>query len=214
MRLDLQSKLLRVLQEQDFERVGGTETIKVDVRIIATSNRDIERCVELGEFRRDLYYRLSVMPIRIPPLRERPEDIAILAHHFAQRAATDVHREITAIAPDALSLLQRYDWPGNVRELQHVLERAVITSTGGRIYVELPSSPKATLVAEGVAPEADRVRTDAEIRQLEADNIRAALKAASGKVSGPGGAAQLLGLKPTTLASRIKALGILPPKGT
>src|SRR6266550_571789 len=130
MRLDLQSKLLRVLQEQDFERVGGTETIKVDVRIIATSNRDIERCVELGEFRRDLYYRLSVMPIRIPPLRERPEDIPILAHHFAQRAATDVHREITAIAPDALSLLQRYEWPGNVRELQHAVERAVILTSG------------------------------------------------------------------------------------
>jgi transcriptional regulator with GAF, ATPase, and Fis domain len=107
--------------------------------------------------------------------------------------------------------LQQYDWPGNVREMQHVLERAVITSTGGRINVELPSSPEATRVAAAVAPEADHVRTDTEIRQLEADNIRAALKAADGKVSGPGGAAQLLGMRPTTLASRIKALvGHLP----
>src|SRR5918996_3308193 len=118
MRLDLQGKLLRVLQEQEFERVGGTETIKVDVRIVATTNRDIEAAVERGEFRRDLFYRLSVMPIQVPPLRERPEDIPILAHHFAQRAATDLSREISAIAPDALALLQRYEWPGNVRELQ------------------------------------------------------------------------------------------------
>ena len=130
MRLDLQSKLLRVLQEQEFERVGGTSTLKVDVRIIATSNRDLDHAVEAGEFRRDLFYRLSVMPIDIPPLRRRPEDIPILAHHFAQRAAAEIDREITAIAPDALALLQRHDWPGNVRELQHAVERAVILTTG------------------------------------------------------------------------------------
>src|SRR5688572_15947401 len=125
MRLDLQSKLLRVLQEQEFERVGGTNTLRVDVRIIATTNRDLEDAVEKGEFRRDLYYRLSVMPIRIPPLRDRPEDIPLLAHHFAQRAASGMKREITAIDADAIALLQRYDWPGNVRELQHSVERAV-----------------------------------------------------------------------------------------
>src|SRR5205823_5971760 len=130
MRLDLQSKLLRVLQEQEFERVGGTATIQVDVRIIATTNRDLEEAVERGEFRRDLFYRLSVLPIHIPSLRERPEDIPILAHHFAQRAAAELQREITTIAPEALALLQRYEWPGNVRELQHAVERAVILSTG------------------------------------------------------------------------------------
>src|SRR5918996_3531576 len=121
MRLDLQGKLLRVLQEQEFERVGGTETIKVDVRIVATTNRDIEAAVERSQFRRDLFYRLSVMPIRIPALRERPEDIPILAHHFAQSAAAEARRDISAIAPDAIALLQRYDWPGNVRELQHAV---------------------------------------------------------------------------------------------
>src|SRR5688572_14679477 len=130
MRLDLQSKLLRVLQEQEFERVGGTSTIQVDVRIVATTNRNLEQSVERGEFRRDLFYRLSVMPITIPSLRERPEDIPILAHHFAQRAAADLNRDITAIAPEALALLQRYAWPGNVRELQHAVERAVILTAG------------------------------------------------------------------------------------
>jgi DNA-binding NtrC family response regulator len=130
MRLDLQSKLLRVLQEQEFERVGGTSTLSVDVRIIATTNRDLTAAVDRGEFRGDLFYRLSVMPIHIPALRERPEDIPILAHHYAQRAATDQRREITAIAPDAMQLLQRYDWPGNVRELQHAVERAVILTAG------------------------------------------------------------------------------------
>ena len=130
MRLDLQSKLLRVLQEQEFERVGGTTTIRVDVRIVATTNRDIEQSVERGEFRRDLFYRLSVMPIHIPGLRERPDDIPILAHHFAQNAASQLGREITGITPDALSLLQRYQWPGNVRELQHAVERAVILTQG------------------------------------------------------------------------------------
>ena len=130
MRPDLQSKLLRVLQEQEFERVGGTNTIKVDVRIIATTNRDLEQSVERNEFRRDLFYRLSVLPIFIPPLRDRRDDIPILAHHFAQRAASELGREIAAISSDAIALLQRYQWPGNVRELQHAVERAVILTSG------------------------------------------------------------------------------------
>jgi DNA-binding NtrC family response regulator len=130
MRLDLQSKLLRVLQEQEFERVGGTSALKVDVRIIATTNRDLADAVERGDFRRDLFYRLSVMPILIPPLRERPEDIPILAHHFAQRVAAEQERAITAIAPDAMAVLLRYDWPGNARELQHAVERAIILTPG------------------------------------------------------------------------------------
>jgi len=212
MRLDLQAKLLRVLQEQEFERVGGTETIRVDVRIIATTNRDIEQCVERGEFRRDLFYRLSAMPIRIPPLRERPDDIPILAHHFAQRAATDGHREITAIAPDALSLLQRYEWPGNVRELQHAVERAVILTpgtiltaasfdpirtavTGRRNSREFP----AMLTAES-KPDGSVVLTTFNIDEAEATLVERALHATGGNRTK---AAELLGVSDRTLRNKL-----------
>jgi DNA-binding NtrC family response regulator len=212
MRLDLQSKLLRVLQEQEFERVGGTETIRVDVRIIATSNRDIEQVVERGEFRRDLFYRLSVLPVRIPPLRERPEDIAILAHHFAQRAAADLGREITAIAPDALALMQRYEWPGNVRELQHAVERAVIMTAGSvlaapsfesiRVAVggrrtSLAGLP--TLAAEAKS-EGSLLLQTLNIDEAEAMLIERALKATGGNKTK---AAELLGLTDRTLRNKL-----------
>ena len=128
MRLDLQAKLLRVLQEQEFERVGGSTPIKVDVRIIATTNRDLAAHAAAGHFRQDLFYRLSVIPIRLPPLRERREDIPLLAHRFATQYASEIGKSITSIAPQALELLQGFDWPGNVRELQHAVERAVILS--------------------------------------------------------------------------------------
>jgi len=128
MRLDLQAKLLRVLQEQEFERVGGSTPIKVDVRIIATTNRDLAAHAAAGHFRQDLFYRLSVIPIRLPPLRERREDIPLLAHRFATQYAGEIGKPITGILPQALELLQGYDWPGNVRELQHAVERAVILS--------------------------------------------------------------------------------------
>jgi two-component system, NtrC family, response regulator HydG len=128
MRLDLQAKLLRVLQEQEFERVGGSGPIKVDVRIIATTNRDLAAESAAGTFRQDLYYRLSVIPVLIPPLRERPEDIPLLAYRFAMRTAAENGKELRGIAPEALEMLQQYSWPGNVRELQHVIERAVILS--------------------------------------------------------------------------------------
>src|SRR5262249_35171016 len=134
----------------------------------------------------------SVFPVELPPLRKRKEDIPLLAEHFLRLSARKLGRAAPRLTLAAVQRLQQYDWPGNVRELQHVLERAVITSTEGRINVVLPSSPPAARVAEPVAPEANRVRTDAEIRQLEADNIRAALRAAGGKVSGAGGAAELL----------------------
>jgi DNA-binding NtrC family response regulator len=128
MRLDLQAKLLRVLQEQEFERVGGTSPIRVDVRIIATTNRDLASDAAAGRFRQDLYYRLSVIPLRIPPLRERIDDIPLLALRFAMRTAAELKKDISGITPDAIELLQRYPWPGNVRELQHAIERAVILS--------------------------------------------------------------------------------------
>lgn len=129
MKLELQSKLLRVLQEQEFERVGGSSPIRVDVRVIATTNRDLAALSAAGDFRQDLYYRLAVVPILIPPLRERPEDIPLLAYRFALATASEIGKELTAIAPDAMKLLQSYPWPGNVRELQHAVERAVILSS-------------------------------------------------------------------------------------
>ena len=128
MRLDLQAKLLRVLQEQEFERVGGTSPIKVDVRIIATTNRDLAAEAATGHFRQDLYYRLSVIPVSIPPLRERPDDVPVLAYRFAMRTAEEIGKKLEGISAEAIDLLQRYSWPGNVRELQHVIERAVILS--------------------------------------------------------------------------------------
>jgi transcriptional regulator with GAF, ATPase, and Fis domain len=209
--LELQAKLLRVLQEGELERVGEERTRRVNVRLVTATNRDLRAEAEAGRFRQDLYYRLSVFPVELPPLRKRKEDIPLLAGTFLRASARKLGRPTPRLTLAVVQRLQQYDWPGNVRELQHVLERAVITSTGSMLNVELPSASGAGRIP-AVSATADSVRTDAEIRQLEADNIRAALKAANGKVSGPGGAAELLGLKPTTLASRIKSLGILPSR--
>src|SRR5688572_3718097 len=212
MRLDLQSKLLRVLQEQEFERVGGSETIEVDVRIVATTNRDIEQSVERGEFRRDLFYRLAVLPIRIPSLRERPEDIPILAQHFAQRAATDLGREISAFAPDAMTLLQRYEWPGNVRELQHAVERAVILTPGSvllassfetiRVAVTGRKTPFAGLTAVGSDSKAEGavLLATLNIDEAEATLIELALRETGGNRTK---AAELLGVTDRTLRNKL-----------
>jgi transcriptional regulator with GAF, ATPase, and Fis domain len=205
--LELQAKLLRVLQEGELERVGEERTRKVNVRLIAATNRDLRAECEAGRFRQDLYYRLSVFPIELPPLRKRVEDIPILAEHFLALSARKLGRPKPRLTLANVQDLQRYHWPGNVRELQHVLERAVITADGARLTVDLPADSGPTEKAAAPA-DADRVLTDAELRQLEADNLRAALRRAKGKVSGPGGAAELLGVRPTTLASRMKALGI------
>ena len=207
--LELQAKLLRVLQEGELERVGEEHTRKVNVRLIAATNRDLRAEAEAGRFRQDLYYRLSVFPVEVPPLRKRKEDIALLADHFLQASARRIGRPKPPLTLASVQRLQQYDWPGNVRELQHVLERAVITTTGTRLNIELPTAGKAAPAVKIATVDAGIVRTDAEIRQLEVENIRAALKAAAGKISGSGGAAELLGLKPTTLISRIKALGIV-----
>jgi len=153
-----------------------------------------------------------VFPVELPPLRQRTEDVPLLAEHFLTLAARRLGRTKPRLTLANVQLLQRYHWPGNVRELQHVIDRAVITSTGTRLNFGLPFVTGAVKVREESAAAPGVIWTDAQMRQLEADNIRAALKAASGKVSGPGGAAQLIGLKPTTLASRIKALGILVSK--
>jgi transcriptional regulator with GAF, ATPase, and Fis domain len=210
--LELQAKLLRVLQEGELERVGEERTRRVDVRVIAATNRDLRAEAEAGRFRQDLYYRLSVFPVELPPLRKRPEDIPILAEHFLALSARKLGRPAPRPTLAAVRQLQQYPWPGNVRELQHVIERALIISDGARLVIELPvgyAAPAREIRRPPLPDHDDRVLTDAEVRRLEADNIRAALRRASGKVSGPGGAAELLGMKPTTLASRIKALGLM-----
>jgi transcriptional regulator with GAF, ATPase, and Fis domain len=207
--LDLQAKLLRVLQEGELERIGEEKTRKVDVRVVAATNRDLKAEAEAGRFRQDLYYRLSVFPVELPPLRKRPEDIPLLAEHFLNLLCRKLGRPKPRLTLANVQALQKYPWPGNVRELQHVIERVVITAEGGRMTIELPfASPPAGRASPTPVQAANRILTDAELRQLEADNIRAALTQTKGKVSGTGGAAELLGVKPTTLASRIKSLGI------
>ena len=209
--IDLQSKLLRVLQEGEFEPVGSSQTRKVDVRVLAATNRDLQACVREGRFREDLYYRLNVFPLQLPPLRERCDDIGILATIFAQKFAQRMGRTIEPLSDDCLRRLQAYSWPGNVRELQNVIERAVITSRDGRLNLDraLPESVDAPALGPATADDpVKRVRTAKELAELERQNILAALESAAWKIAGADGAAQLLGIKPTTLSSRMKALGI------
>lgn len=208
--VELQAKLLRVLQEGEVERVGEERTRRVNVRIVAATNRDLRVESDAGWFRQDLFYRLSVFPVEIPALRKRKSDIALLADHFVKLSARRLGRPSPTLTLAAVQRLQQYDWPGNVRELQHVIERAVITSGSGRLNVELPTMSKPSRANETTATQPE-ILTDIQVRQIEADNIRAVLKLTNGKVSGPGGAAELLGLKPTTLSSRIKSLAIAPP---
>ena len=208
--LDLQSKLLRVLQEGEFEPVGSSQTRKVDVRVIAATNRDLERSVHEGKFREDLYYRLNVFPIQLPALRERRADIGTLATSFAQRFAQRMGRTLEPLSDECLRRLQAYSWPGNVRELQNIIERAVITSRDGRLNLDraLPETVNSVAGLSTGENVDHRVRTARELEELERQNIVAALKSTEWKIAGENGAAQLLGMKPTTLSSRIKALGI------
>jgi len=209
--LDLQSKLLRVLQEGEFEPVGSSQTRKADVRVIAATNRDLERSVREGKFREDLYYRLNVFPIQLPSLRERRADIGILATAFAQKFAQRLGRTLEPLSEDCLKRLQAYNWPGNVRELQNILERAVITSRDGRLNLDRALPENVNAIAAALSSDGEilkRVRTTKELEDLERQNIIAALEASDWKVAGENGAAQLLGVKPTTLSSRMKALGV------
>jgi len=167
MRLDLQAKLLRVLQEQEFERVGGSSPIKVDVRIIATTNRNLAAYAAQGHFRQDLFFRLSVLPISLPPLRDRPGDIPLLAHRFALRTASEMQKEIRGLAPETVEMLQRYDWPGNVRELQHAVERAVILSTDPILHPAAFDRQRFGLSARGTGPSSGRVAATARLPEVE-----------------------------------------------
>jgi len=213
---DLQAKLLRVLQEQEFERVGGSNLIKVDVRVIAATNRDLFRSVSEGTFRQDLYYRLNVFPIQLPPLRERREDIAPLVHYFVRRFSLKIGRKITRIQRETMERLVSYSWPGNVRELENVIERAVILSRGIELEVAPGVLPDIAVVASAQAvaprPAAEEKSTGAPspqtIDQVERGHILAVLMQTNWRIEGSDGAAALLNLNPSTLRSRMKKLGV------
>ncbi len=222
-----QAKLLRVLQEREFERVGGATTVRVDVRVVAATHRALEECVECGTFRQDLYYRLAVFPLELPPLRERREDIATLAEHFAQAFAKKLNRRVSGFEPHSLQRLEEYSWPGNVRELQNVIERAVILHESGPLDVPeatfgrrrsvaavppaasgpLPSAEPASATpgSSGVTPIARDLAT------VERDHILSTLVQTNWVIEGPTGAAAILGLRPSTLRFRIRKLGIVRP---
>jgi transcriptional regulator with GAF, ATPase, and Fis domain len=210
--LNLQAKLLRVLQEGEFERVGDEATRRVNVRVVAATNRDLRKEVEEGRFRLDLYYRLGVFPLEVPPLRDRREDIPTLIAHFIRQASLRFHVAAPGIPAREVERAQQYHWPGNVRELQNVVERAVIVSRGSKLVLDLPAASqppgRPARAAEPLPNAAETVIAEQEWRERERANILAALRQANGKVSGKGGAAALLGINASTLASRIKTLGI------
>jgi formate hydrogenlyase transcriptional activator len=201
--LDLQPKLLRVLQEQEFERLGGTRTLRVNVRLVAATNRDLAKMVTAGQFRSDLYYRLNVFPVTLPPLRQRPEDVPLLVRYFVQQHARRLKRNIESIPAEAMTALTRYPWPGNVRELENFIERSVLLSPGPVLRVavdELKAPPDLPDTAATTLADAER------------DHILAALQATNWVIGGPGGAAARLGMKRTTLISRMHKLGISRPR--
>jgi formate hydrogenlyase transcriptional activator len=202
--LSLQPKLLRVLQDQEFERLGGTQTLKVDFRLIAATNRDLSDSVRENEFRSDLYYRLNVFPIRMPPLRERREDIRLLVEHFVQKFARRMKKSITSIPKRTMDALMGWEWPGNVRELENFIERSVIL-TQGSVLVSPLSELKPTA--------AEEKSVDESLEATEREHILRALRESHGQIGGLKGAAMRLGLKRTTLQSKLKHFGINPRSG-
>ncbi|MGI9232859.1 MAG: sigma-54 interaction domain-containing protein [Woeseiaceae bacterium] len=208
--MSLQGKLLRALQEQEFERVGDDETTRVDVRVVAATNRDLEEEVAAGRFREDLYYRLSVFPVELPPLRERLEDIAPLATHFLESVCADLGREPPTLTKQHVTMMQMHPWPGNIRELKNVIERAVILTKGARLRIDLAlgGAAKSAIAAEQVITDTSAFMTEDEFRAKEKQNLIAALRAADWRVWGPDGAAAMLGIKPSTLSYRMNAFGI------
>ncbi len=214
--LPLQGKLLRVLQEKEFERVGEDRSRKVDVRVIAATNKDLEKAVDAGEFREDLYYRLSVFPVQVPPLRKRGDDVVMLAVHFLKQVCREFGRSDLSLSQNQAEALCRYDWPGNVRELKNVIERAVILSPGKVLRLDL------SLRETGLGPpETDEVPiivsvdrpylTDREMKAKFRENLLSALNASEWRISGNEGAAELLGMKPSTLTDRMRSMGIKRP---
>jgi len=213
--LALQGKLLRVIQEREFERVGDDTTRVVDVRVIAATNKDLEKAVEAGEFREDLYYRLSVFPVQVPPLRRRGDDVVQLAVHFLEQVCRDFGRPRLQITQTQSEALRAYAWPGNIRELKNVIERAVILSTGDTLRLEL-SPPEGPAGADSARPGPPSPMasflTDSQMRARQRANLIAALEATGWRVSGKGGAADRLGIRPSTLTDRMKTLKIRRPR--
>ncbi len=209
---DLQAKLLRVLQEEEYERVGEERTRTADVRIIAATNRDLRAAVREGSFRKDLFFRLNVFPIEVPPLRQRKEDIGPLARHFLRQVADELGRPAPPLPDRELEKLRAYEWPGNVRELRNVIERAVITaSPDAPLEIALADDHREGGTDEGAGagvPGEGEVLTEAEMERLRKRNTKAALERAGGQIYGEDGAAELLGIPPTTLASRVKKMGL------
>jgi len=200
--LELQPKLLRVLQEKEFERLGSTRTLHVDVRVVAATNRDLTQMVEDRQFRSDLYYRLNVFPIVVPPLRDRSEDIPLLVRYFAQKHARRMDRRIETIPTEEMEALTRYHWPGNVRELENLIERAVILSRGPALHVPLPEDRLSGDLS---------VASPVTLEAAERDHILRALRDTNWVIAGTNGAAARLGMKRTTLQSRMNKLGVFRP---
>jgi DNA-binding NtrC family response regulator len=213
--LELQGKLLRVLQEKSYERVGEEETRRADVRIVAATNRDLKKEVAAGRFREDLYYRLDVFPLRVAALRERKEDIPLLATHFVELLAKELGCPKPKLTRAGIETLQGYDWPGNIRELRNAIERAVIFARGGALNFDLSGTGSAVDLTSFVARHVDPVEpaylTESEMRRRERENLFAVLQKAGWKIKGVDGAAELLGVKPNTLFARIEKLGLKPP---
>jgi formate hydrogenlyase transcriptional activator len=211
--LDTQVKLLRALQEREFQPVGSSKTVRVDVRIIAASNRDLEQAIKTGAFRADLFYRLNVLPIRIPPLRERQSDIPQLVMFFLGRCCRKLGKKITAVSDDTMELLLRYDWPGNIRELQNIIERGVVLSRGpvftlGRDVFNMPDVPGPPAIGDGASEPPPVPEPPLRLADAERLHILSVLKQTGGVIDGPKGAAKILGLHPNTLRGRVKRLGI------
>jgi formate hydrogenlyase transcriptional activator len=200
--LELQSKLLRVLQEREFERLGSSRTIRVDFRLVAATNRNLIEMVANGQFRRDLYYRLSVFPVEIPPLRDRAEDIPILAWHFVKKYALQMNKRIDKILPEDMEALAHHGWPGNVRELQNVVERSVVVSPGATLALSRPTEPKRI----------ESSRDPRTLAEAEREHILRVLRNTDWVLGGPGGAAVRLGVKRTTLLYKMRRLGIDRPE--
>ena len=196
--LEVQVKLLRVLEERQIERLGSPKPIRVDARIIAATHRDLEQRIADGTFREDLYYRLNVFPIRVPPLRERVEDIPLLVWRFVEEFATAFGKRVDSIGKDDMAALQQYSWPGNIRELRNVVERAMIMGTGRRLTFSLPATSTAS------------TRRSPKLMDVEREHIRTVLESTGWRVRGVGGAAERLGLRPTTLETRLAKLGLTP----
>jgi DNA-binding NtrC family response regulator len=213
--LELQSKLLRVLQEKRYERVGEERTRRADVRIVAATNRDLKKEVAAGRFREDLYYRLNVFPMKVAALRDRKEDIPLLATHFVEISVKELGCPRPRLTRAGIETLQSYDWPGNIRELRNVIERAAIFAQGGALGFDLPVSGSSADVAAFGSEQGDETEpeylTDAEIRRRERDNLFAVLQKTGWKIKGVDGAAELLGLRPNTLISRIEKMGLKRP---